>query len=317
MAPRQGYESYIAFVREATWGTKVVAGMDFMEFLNESIAKTIEEKIVQGINNSRVRTKRVLGAKLVAGDVAWELNPEDGIGEILKHLLPDETFVDDGIGNGGQHLFVEGNTLPVGLTAQVSRGGLVYDHFGGRVNSFTLTNAVSELLQSSVNLSFKDEEDGSFQTPSYTDQPPLVYHSGTVTIDGVDSPLTNFQLAVETGLRADRRRLAVQTIMQQSPGPYAVTGSIALAFEDNVLVDKFRSGASVKIVIDLTGNVIGTTTRRLRVTIPTAFFNGQTPNVPGMDEIQLALPFVSIKDGNGTPDNLIQIELFNSLRAAY
>jgi len=317
MAPLQGYESYIAFARESVWGTKIVAGMDFMEFLNESVAKTIEEKIVQGINNSRVRTKRVLGANLTAGDIVWELNPEDGIGEILKHLLPDETFTDDGIGNGGQHLFVEGSTLPVGLTAQISRGGLVFDHFGGRVNSLMITNAISELLQASANVSFKDEEDGIYQAPTYTDEPPLVYHTGSVSIDGADSPLTNFVVTIETGLRADRRRLATKTIMQQSPGPYAVTGSIALAYEDNVLVDKFRNGAAVKIVIDLTGNVIGTTTRRLRITIPTAFFNGQTPQVPGMDEIQLALPFVSIKDGTGTPDNLIQIELFNSLRVAY
>lgn len=317
MAPRQGYASYIAFANEDPWGTKVVTGMSFMEFLNESIAKTIEEKIVQGINNSRVRTKRVLGAKLVAGDVAWEVNPEDGIGEILKNILPEETFTDDGVGNGGQHKFVEGETLPIGQTAQISRGGLVFDHFGGRINSLQLTSAASELLQATTNLSFKDEDDGIFQTPSYTDEPPLVYHAGTVTVDGSDSPLTNFQVTIETGLRADRRRLAVQTIMQQSPGPYAITGSIALAYEDNVLVDKFRSGAAIKIVLDLTGNVIGTTTRRLRITVPVAFLNAQTPQVPGMDEIQLTLPFVAIKDGTGTPDNLIQIELFNSLRSAY
>lgn len=317
MAPRQGYKSYVAFAAETTWGTKVVTGMDFMEMLSESIATTIEEKIVQGINNSRLRTKRVLGAKLVAGDIPWEVNAEDGIGLILKNLLPDEDFTDDGENNGGQHKFTEGETLPVGMTTQVGRGGLAFDHFGGRINSLGLTAAHSELLQGTVNASFKDEDDGTPQSPTYDTQPPLVYHAGSVELDDADAPLTNFQLTIESGLRADRRRLAQQTIMQQSPGPYNITGSIGLAYEDNTLIDKFRAGTAAKIMLDLTGNLIGTTLRRLRITIPVAFFNGQTPQVPGMDEIQLTLPFVAIKDGSGAPDKLIQVELWNSLRAAY
>ena len=314
---RQGYDSYIAFAQESTWGTKVVAGMDFMEFLSETINKSIEEKIVQGLNKSRIRTKRVQGAKLVAGDVNWEVNPEDGIGDILKQLLPTEAFTDDGVGNGGQHVFTPGETLPTGLTVQVCRGGLAYDHFGGRVVGLQLNAAAGEFLQATGSFSFKDEEDGTPQSPSYDTQPPLIYHTGTIEIDDVAAEIISFNVNIQSGLRVDRRKLGSDLILQQSPGPYTVTGQIVVYFEDNTLVDKFRNGTAAKIEVELTGNVIGTTTRKLKVTVPVAFFNGETPKVPGMDELQLTLPFVAIKDGSGTPDELVEVALFNSLRSAY
>lgn len=314
---RQGYDSYIAFAQESTWGTKVVAGMDFMEFLNENVNKTIEEKIVMGLNKSRIRTKRVLGAKIVAGDVNWEVNPEDGIGDILKSVLPTEAFTDDGVGNGGQHVFTPGNTLPVGLTAQICRGGLAYDHFGGRAVGLQMNAAAGELLQATASLSFKDEEDGTPQSPSYDTQPPLVYHTGTIEIDDAAAEIISFNINIQTGLKADRRKLGSDLILQQQPGPYTVTGQIVTYFADNSLVDKFRNGTKAKIEVELTGNLIGTTLRKIKVTVPVAFFNGETPKTAGMDEIQLTLPFVAIKDGTGTPDELVEIALFNSKRAAY
>lgn len=314
---RQGYDSYIAFAKESTWGTKIVAGMDFMEFLNETMNKTIEEKIVQGLNKSRIRTKRVIGAQLVAGDVSWEVNAEDGIGDILKSVLPTENFTDDGVGNGGQHAFTPGNTLPVGLTAQICRGGLAYDHFGGRAVGLQLNAASGELLQATASLSFKDEDDGTPQAASYTTEAPLVYHTGTIEIDDVAAEIISFNVNVQTGLKTDRRKLGSNLILQQQAGPYVVTGQIVVFFADNTLVDKFRAGTAAKIEVELTGTLIGTTLRKVKVTIPVAFFNGETPKVGGMDEIQLTLPFVAIKDGTGTPDELVEIILNNSLRTAY
>lgn len=316
--PAQGHASYIAVKKEAVWATKVIAGMSFLEFLNETVAVTQEEKIVQGINKSRVRTKRLLGAKLAGGDVSWELNAEDATGDFLKALLPTETFTDDGVGNGGQHAFVvEGGTVPPGLTYQKDIDGNTFDYYGGRVLSMNFAAALGEIVQATTSLSFKDREAGIEQSPVYTTQNPLIYHTGTIEIDGSDIALTNFQVAIDAGMKADRRRLGQRTILQQQPGSVGVTGQFATYFDDQTLIDKFLSGAAAKLMLDFTGELIGTTLRRVRFTIPTVYLNGEDPKIPGMDEVMLTFPFVAIRDGTGTPDNVIQVELFNSIRTAY
>lgn len=316
--PAQGHASYIGFAKEVTWATKIVPPTTFLEFENESVQVTQEEKIVQGINKSRVRTKRLLGAKLAAGDLAWEVNAEDGIGELLKGLLPTEGFTDDGVGNGAQHAFtVEGGTIPPGLTYQKHVDGNTYDYYGGRVSNINFAAALGEIVKATASLTFKDREAGIEQSPVYTSQNPLIYHTGTIEIDGSDIALTNFALAIDSGMKADRRRLGQRTILQQQPGAVAITGQFGTYFDDEVLINKFLDGIAAKLVLDFTGELIGTTLRRLRLTIPTAYLNGETPKVGGMDEVMLTFPFVGIRDGSGTPDNVVQIELWNSVRTAY
>lgn len=314
---RQGYDSYIAVVNEVTWGTKVVAGMDFMEFLSETINATIEEKIVQGLNKSRVRTKRVQGAKLVAGDISWEVNPEDGIGDFLKHTLSTENLIDDGVGNGGQHVFTPGATLPVGLTVQKCVGGLAFDNFGGRISQLSFNFQSGELLQATVSCSFQDEDDGTPQAVSYDTQPPLVYHTGTIEVDGSAAEIISANVGIVTGLKQDRRKLGSNLILQQQPGMFGVTGQITKFYADNTFINKFRNATAAKLSFELTGALIGTTLRKLKIVIPVAFFNGENAKVGGPDDIQLTLPFVAIKDGSGTPDELVEVTLNNSRRTIY
>jgi len=316
--PGLGHLAYLAAAKEVTWGTKVVTGMDFLEFLSETIAETIEEKIVQGINAGRVRTKRVQGAKTVAGDFTWEVNAEDVIGDILLGVLPTEVFVDDGVNNGGQHTFTPGNTIPPGLTIQVGRDQAVRDYEGGRLSSLVLTVAAGELLSATASMTFQDGTAGSPQTPTYDTQNPLVYHTGVIQIDGAAAEISSFSITIATGFKVDRRLLGTNLIIQQQPGMYEVTGSFEMAFDNMAEIDKFINGTKSRLAIDLTGAAIGITTRRLRIVVPEVYYNGETPKVSGADaEIRITLPFVAIKTGGGSPDQLVEIKLDNSKRAAY
>ena len=316
--PALGHLAYLAVANETTWGTKVVTGMDFVEFLSETINTVIEEKIVQGINAGRTRTKRVQGARNVTGDFSWEVNAEDVIGDIIKHTLPTEVFVDDGASNGGQHTFTPGLTPPPGLTVQVGRDQGVTDYDGGRVSSLALTAAASELLQATASMTWQDGVVGSAQTPSFDTQNPLVYHTGTIEIDGSAVEISNFAITIETGMKVDRRILGSNLIIQQQVGMYTVTGSFEIAFDNLNEINKFLNGTATKLSIDLTGLAIGTTTRRLRIVVPTAFYNGETPKVSGADdEIRLTIPFVAIQTGSGSPDALVELKLDNSRRTVY
>lgn len=258
-------------------------------------------------------------AKTVAGQVQWEVNVEDGIGSILKSLLPTENFTDDGVGNGGQHAFTPGDTLPPGLTVKVGRDVDVMDFYGGRIKSLQLQAQSEEVLKGTVELSFKDADTGgSSPSPAYTAENPLVYHTGTFTVDATSVPITAFSVSIGSGLLDGRKQIGSALVQQQMTGQYAVTGELTAYFENLTLVNKFLNGTPAAIVLDLTGTAIGTTTRRLKVEIPTAFFNGETPKLSGVDgEVMLKLPFEAVKTGAGSPDELIRVTLNNSRRSAY
>jgi hypothetical protein len=327
--PGLGHNSYVAAAKEAVWGTKVVAGMTLVEHMSETLQAQYSEKVVQGIAMSRTRTKRVRGAKTVGGDLVWEVTPEDVIGLMLKSLLPTENFTDDGPGNGGVHVFTPGSALPAGLTLQVFRSsqgdgsaiaGNTRDYFGGRITQLQLEAAADELLKATAGLTFKDEDAGTFQDPTgnYDAQPPLVYHTGTFEIDGVSVPVSSFAVTIASGMKTERRRLGSDLILQQQPGMYDITGQFAAYYDDMTLVNRFYANTPAKLVLDMTGALIGTTLRRLKIEIPVGYLNGETPKVSGADaETMLTLPFRAIKTGTGSPDQAVQITLANSYQLAY
>ncbi len=316
--PALGHNSYVAIAKEVTWGTKVITGFEFIEYLNEGLDEIIEEKVGQGINNGRVRTKRQQGAKNAAGPFTWEVNVEDGIGHILKGLLPTEVFVDDGAGNGGQHTFTTPGALTPGYTIQKDTDVAVRDLFGGRISNVVFNLVPGEFVQATVAWTFKNGDGGVTQVPVYTTQLPLIYHTGAVQIDGVAAEIATVALTIDSGMKVDRRVLASDLIIQQQPGMFGVSGTMEMAFDDVVERDKYLNGTATKLSFDFTGPVIGTTTRRLRLVIPTAFYNGEIPKTTGADaETRLNLPFNAVRTGGGTPDELVEVKLDNSRRSAY
>ncbi len=317
--PALGHNAYIGFAQEVTWGSKVVAGMDFVEFLSETLQKTISEKIQQGINTSRVRTKRSPGAVTVGGGMPFEVNAEDVIGLFLKHTLPTEVFTDLSVGPNlaGRHVFTPGAVLPAGLTAQVGKDLVVLDYFGGRIMSLGFEAALDDFLKATPTFSFKDVEDGTPQSPVYSTEPALIFHRGTFSVDGTPVPISSFSATIATGLKGERRQLGSALILQQQPGMYDVSGTFTAYFNDMTLVNKFRNQAAGNIVLDFLGTAITGTaeTRQLKMEFPTAYLNGQLPSVPGADsEITLTIPFRAIKEG---ATELVKLTLLNSRNTAY
>jgi hypothetical protein len=313
--PAQGHLGYLAVAKESTWGTKVVSGMDFVEILSENVVPTFAEMVAAGINTSRVETKRVQGPKTVAGPIDFEVNPEDVIGDLLLSLLPSETTVDDGVGNGGQHTFKVGNTPPAGLTLQVGRDVAVRDIFGARVSKMAFKTDPKNFLTCTAEVTGKDDEAATPQTPTYTTQNPLVGHTGTIQIDAGAAVVTDFSIEIDGGLKTDRRGLGSKLIQQQQPGVYKVTGEFKMFFDDLTLVNKFINATAAALDFDFTGAVVGTTTRRLQFVLPNIFLNGTMPNLTGREE-EIMVPFTFRAIAVAGAD-LLSVKLNNSKRTAY
>jgi len=317
--PAMGHKAYAGFAQEVVWGTKVVAGMDFLEFLSDSLQKTISEKVQQGINASRVRTKRSHGAITVGGTMPFEVNAEDVTGLLLKNFLPTEVFSDLTVGpaTAGRHVFTPGAVLEPGLTIQIGKDVVVLDYFGGRIVSLAFEAAVDDFLKATPTFSFKDCDPGIAQSPTYSTEPALIFRNGTFTVDGSSVPIASLSATMVGGLKIERRQLGSATILQQAAGMYDISGSFNAYFEDMTLLNKFLNQAPGNLVLDFLGTPITGTpsTRQLKLEFPTAYLNGSLPQVPGADaEIMLTIPFRAIKEGS---TELVKLTLLNSRATAY
>src|SRR3989304_2075619 len=102
--PALGHRAYLGVVKETTWGTAVLSGFNFGEFLSESVQRSIQEIPVPQINTSRSFKKWVQGRVNVAGNFRFAPNPDDLLGQVLQN------------GIWGQQAIVQVATLTVGAT---------------------------------------------------------------------------------------------------------------------------------------------------------------------------------------------------------
>src|SRR3990172_4639010 len=85
--PALGHRAYLGAVKESTWGTAILSGFSFGEFMSETIQRSIQEIPVPQINTSRSFKKWVQGRVNVAGAFRFAPNPEDLVGMVLQNAI--------------------------------------------------------------------------------------------------------------------------------------------------------------------------------------------------------------------------------------
>lgn len=323
--PALSHLGSVQLVKEVTWGTNPASGYTAQAVTSESIEVKIAYEFVKAIQASRVLKRKVALGRRTAGTIAWEADVEGILGLCLKSVLPSEATVDNGSGNGGLHTFTPGNTL-ISLSALINRdttpsGTNIWAAVGGMVKKLTLQAQEGATLKGSADMVFQDmTASAGASTPSYTTENPLVYHTGTFTVDGsaTGAIIKSFKIDIAGSLKDNRGKIGSNLIQQQQAGLYAVSGEVEVYFDDMTVINKYLNGADAAIVLQLTGSAVGTSTRRLTITVPTAQFTGETPKMPGAEqEIMLKMPFTAYQSSAGSPDALISIALLNSQRTAY
>lgn len=321
--PALGHKGSFALVKESTWGTNPATGYEYVAIDSESLKVEQDFIFPNTVRSSRNgASRKVVAGQRAGGSFVFQANVEEGVGILLKGILPAEATVDNGSGNGGLHTFTPSQTLPAGLTALVDRdvtpsASNIWAFTGGRVRKLDFEAAEGALLKCSADVSFKNGVSGATAgTPAYSTQNPLVYHQGVLTVDGSTVPVKGFKLSIDAGLMDKRGQLGSRYIQQQQPGVYKVTGEIEAYFDDLTLVNKFVNGSDAALVLTFTGAAVGTSTRSLTFTIPYAQFMGETPTIPSADtELMLKLPFTAYQPAPAT--ELITVALLNSQRTAY
>ena len=318
-----GHQGYLSMVKEVTWGTDPGAGYTSQKVNQEALKTKVNYLFEKPISNTRqITTQKVAGGISAGGTISFDADVEGILGMILKSLLSSETYLSLGSGNGGSHIFLPGNDLP-SYSLLVSRDsavtGNVWSYKGGVFDALSLSAAEGQLLKAQATLVSKDGTSGATGiTPSYTTEEPLVYHSGTFKVAGTTVPMKSFKVDIKSGNFSKRGQLGSRYIQQQLAGGMEVTGEIEAYFQDLTLVNDYINGTDASIEATFTGSVIGTTTRKVDILIPIAQFTGETPSIPSAaQEVMLKLPFTAWLPGTGSPNDLVQVTLFNSLQAAY
>ena len=312
-----GHLGYLGIAKESVWGNKIVPPTEFLEIQNDSLEAQIAELASAGINNTRTPTKSRQGAKSVLGQIPYEVNAEDFIGHNLLSILPTEVLVDDGAGNGGQHTFKPGDSLPAGYTIQAGRDVAVLDFFGGQCGQINIAFDSNAFVIATSDWVFKDVDDGSVSIPSFTAEKPLVTHTATLNIDGSAADVKSGNITISAGLKSERSKIGSQltSALVHRTGVYTVSGELAVYFDSKTLRDKFLNRTAASFDVEFTGTNIGTTQRALKITVPNLFFNGETEKLTSRDdEIMLTLPFRADK-ASGL--EMVEVLLKNSRRTAY
>lgn len=321
--PALNHKGSFGLVKEATWGVDPGSGYEFTPFQSESMKVMQDFIFVKAVRGSRQGSSRkVAGARTAGGAYTFETNVEEHIGLLLYSALGGQATVDHGAGNGGTHTFTPSETIPAGLSALINRDETpdadnVWSYTGGRVRKLSLEAAEGQLLKVTADISFQNGAPGATPvSPTYSTENPLVYHAGTFTVDTVAVAIKGFKLDIDTGLLDKRGKLGTDTIQQQQPGIFSITGEIEAYFDNMDLVTKYLNGADSALVLHFDGTPIGMSQRELTITIPVAQFTGEVPNISGPDgEIMLKLPFTAYQPAPGT--DIMNVTVTNSKRTDY
>lgn len=298
MSGAAGIFAQFMFGEETTWGTPVVPDRA-VEFVSENIKAEHNRITSNALRARRVRhsDQWVEGGKRVAGGVTLEVR-DAGFGLLFKHALGSVATAGAG---PYTHTFTPGD-LPEGLTVQVGRpfrGGTVqpFTYAGCKIDEWTLSAAVGEVLQLELTLVGEDEDTATaLETPAYPTGDLLSFIHGTITIGGTTVPLKEFELTGSNNLRGEEWRMrGSETIIEpdEGGGHRDYEGNILADFDDLTLYNRFVNGTEAAIVAtfaDASG------THSLEITV-NARFDGETPEVSGPEALEQPQPFVCLASG--------------------
>lgn len=316
---RSALFAQLGIVDEVTYGT-YVAPTRWLEFTEEDVKLDIERNESEGIRTGQ----RVLrqdhwkaGKRQAAGGITLEV-PNKGFGLVLKHMLG--TIATAASGTGKKHTATIGDLWGDMFTAQFGRpdiSGTVqpYSYLGCKIAEWELSNSPDEFLLCSLTIDARDETTAqalaAASAPTATD----IFHwaGGSFTIGGSATPLIDFSLQGNNGLKTDRFFLAGTNLKSQpiQAAMAEITGEVTVDFDGLTQYNRFVGGTHAAIVGTWVSALEYDTGLPFKVvvTLPACRFDGETPGIEAGETLQQAMPIKVVDDGTNPP---ISIDYYTS-----
>jgi hypothetical protein len=297
--------SQLGVAEEVTFGT-YVAPVTFNEFLSEGLEYEREWITSQGwragqrtYNANRRKQGRVTGG----GPIAFEL-ANKGMSKWLKHTFGAVAITTPGGGTlSRDHTFTLGDVDPLSLSVQVGkedRSSTVraFSYLGCKVASAGFHCAIGEFLTYTPELLIRDVTTAqTLGTATYPSAQELfTFVEGSLTIEGVATPVNEFDLTVDNMLNSEdfafgsslRRRGVAAAIRP-------ITGSLNADFPDLVDFNLFKNGTVSTLVLLFQSPTIIEAALKYEVEFTVeVVFDGDTPKVEGPDEVRQPLRYTGV-----------------------
>ncbi len=300
MAIRTGLNAQLGVALETTFGT-YVAPARWFEFTAESITREQERMESKGIRaGTRVlRSDRwVLGKKTIGGDMGFEV-VTSGLGVFLEHAMGDVVTVND-LATAFTHTFTPGD-LPVGFTAQVgipdtTAAGTVhpFSWTGCQIEAFKIRGAVDEIGEFGITIVAQEETTAqTLGAPTYPTNEPLGFVEASLEIAASPVDVRAVEFNGANNLVTGRHKLGTPLAEEALEGSdlREYTGTIDAHFETLAAYNRFVNGTEAALDFKFEGAVIETGHPFTLQVLANVRFDGETPQVSGMDEVVQNLPY--------------------------
>lgn len=314
-------ETQFGMKDESTYGTAVVVDR-FMEYNSENIKADYARVEYTGLRASqRVQRKDrwVPVEKGASGPVKF--NPLTvGFGFWLKHML-GTVSTGSTTDSVTPHTGTIGSLLGDSFTAQVNRYDAVsaanraFTFEGGKIPSWELMCDVDGLLEATLNMDFEHQTTATaLASASYPSGGELLsWAGGAVTVASTATPVSNFKVACDNGLKTDRHKLRSSTQKQQplENKHRLITWEYTADFDSltdyNRFVSATAAGAIATIVGTWTGpTLVGTSSYgSLAVTIDEARFDSADAAVANDGIIEAKFSGRGLFDGSTSPLTMV------------
>lgn len=231
MASGAGYAAYIGIGEESTYGTGV-APSKFFRLIDESINLEYG-KNYREILGSAVGRKTVSKKKSVTGSFKV-LVPFNDTGILLKHALGDVSTA----GSGPYTHTITAAALPTGLSIQVNRdtaaitGNASFRYTGCQITKLTLTQAMEDFCECTVDIVGEDLALTSAASPSYaTDNYADWEGNTTISLNSQAQTARSVELVIENQLRENRYKLGQLTRTGLGRKQGTVTGKVEVEWD--------------------------------------------------------------------------------------
>lgn len=291
VAPGQGYETWLGFGQELTYGS-AVSRTKFIEIVSESVKRgggVLPKASLRGpFSRGYIPARKVVG-----GDIVTELFFE-GHERLLRQVFGKvETSIVEA-GKVWDHVFTPFSPVPTGLTLEVNRdvGSFVYP--GGKINMLALSMVLDQVFRATYSVGAADEEVAVASSPNFPAELLPSFHAAELKVDNIAEDVNDFNVSLNNNLGFERYKLNALVMKEPVRNALgAVEGAFTGDFADLRQYTKFTSRTPVAVKLTVLGDLIPTTAHYYTITveIPRAVYEGETPGVDGPGIIGQNFPF--------------------------
>lgn len=267
MALGFGYDSWIGFGDESTYGTGVSPTI-FSEIMDESLSNSdnyIAKPSLRGVSHARKVQSKILASGSVKFQVGYT-----GLEKLFKHALGSSSVSGS---STYTHAISLADALPTGITLHVNRNasniGTAYRYVGCQVGKLTLSQSVEDFLMASFDFTGRDEETISVASPTFPTFTGCQWSELAVSINSVTThKVRSYELTLDNSLATDRHQLGSALV----PGfgrsaQRKVTFKCQAEFDAQTVKNLHINKTKTPVVLTYTGSGVNVTT----ITVPALY----------------------------------------------